>query len=158
MQWNLLKWTRLSTKNKGSVFKFGAIFKAAGPGQWKTSCSLSWSSPQTLEFPWLVPAAGKAEWSWLGEVRAGGECQHVRRARARIHIRALHLFHPKRYQSSNFNSFSVVFFFLDWLLKKRGLGDCTPCAQLRVVVKPSLFPAQLRALLHWDVIERVRSQ
>lgn len=63
---------------------------------------------------------------------------------------------PEKYESSYFYSFSVLF--LDWLLKKRGLGDCTPCAQLRVAVKPSLFPAQLRALLHWDVVERVRSQ
>lgn len=98
-------------KNKGSVFKVGAIFKAAGSGQWKTNCSLSWSLPQTLEFPWLVPAAGKAEWSWLGEVRAGGEYQHFRRAK--IHIRTLHLFPPKKYQSSNFNTFFCVvgFFF-----------------------------------------------
>lgn len=65
-------------------------------------------------------------------------------------------FTPKKYESSYFYTFSVLF--LDWLLKKCGLGDCTPCAQLRVAVKPSLFPAQLRALLHWDVVERVRSQ
>lgn len=52
----------LSMKNKSPLFKLRAIFKPAGSGQWKTSCSLSYSFPQALEFPWLVPEPDTANW------------------------------------------------------------------------------------------------
>lgn len=127
-------------KNKGSIFKLGATVKAAGSGQWKTSCSLSCSLPQTLEFPWLVPAAGKAEWSWLGEVRVG----NVSISGEQGFTSGLYTCFPlKNTRAPISTPFLWVFFRL--APKEACLGDCTPCAQLRVVVKPPLFPAQLRA-------------
>lgn len=48
--------------------------------------------------------------------------------------------------------------FLDHFLKKCGLGGCTPCTQLRLVVKPNLVTSLLSALLHCRVIEGVKSQ
>lgn len=53
-------------------------------------------------------------------------------------------------------AFSVMF--LVRLLKKCGLGDCSPCTWLRLVVQPNLLTSQLSALLHWHVIEGVKAQ
>lgn len=53
-------------------------------------------------------------------------------------------------------AFSVLF--PDGLLKKCGLGDCSPCTQPSLAVKPNLLTSQLSALLHWHVIEGVKSR
>lgn len=75
-------------KNKGLVFKFRAVLKCAGSGQWKTSCFLSYSLPRALRFPHLLPVPGKAAGrGWEREEPLGNGSV----SREREHIRPLHL-------------------------------------------------------------------